>query len=157
ILVSNKTEQDFAGMRKLAFHFIFLGVAALAAAPAFGQAKPASKAPAPILPAKLGSWSATGGVPAATSSLPAEVARETGHSAESKSYSSGNKAVAVEVQRYADPSAAYEGYTAQLAIGMLPGDLKVASAVDRDRGRMLILVGNLVGDVRKPGDLSNGD
>jgi len=143
-------------MRKLASSLIFVAVAALAAPPAFAQSKSAQKEPASILPDKFAGWTTQPDY-ARASFLSADIARETGHSSEGRMYSSGSRTFGIEVQRYTDPSAAYESYTAQLAIGMFPGDLKVASAVDRDHGRMLILVGNLVADVRKPGELSNAD
>lgn len=116
-------------------------------------AAPASQ----LLPAQIGKWTAApeSGTPAP--SLAPDLTAETGQSAESRSYTSGTAKLSVTLQRYPDPSMAYEAYTAQLTVGMLPGDLKVPSAVDRSKASMLILIGNLVVDLRKPADISSAD
>jgi hypothetical protein len=110
-----------------------------------------------LLPAQIGKWTAIpeSGTPAA--SLPPDLVSETGQILESRTYTSGTAKLSVTVQKYPDPSMAYEAYTTQLSVGMLPGDLKVPSAVDRSKSSMLILIGNLVVDLRKPADISSAD
>ena len=112
-----------------------------------------------LLPGQIGQWTAvSGSAQTAPLGLPQGLASETSGSAESRTYSSGaSGSLNVVLQKYGDPSAAYEAYTAQLVVGMSPGDLKVPSAVDSHETEMLILVGNFVVDLRKPSDVSTAD
>lgn len=112
-----------------------------------------------LLPNQIGKWTATASAAQTASSLPQDLVAETAGTAESRTYSSSSGAGSLNIvlQKYADPSAAYEAYTAQLVVGMSPGDLKVPSAVDSKETRMLILVGNFVVDLRKPSDVSTAD
>lgn len=113
---------------------------------------------AQLLPDHLGKWTASSGAAPSAANLPPAVSMETSGTAEARTYTSGNTGtLTIQLQKYADPSAAYEAYTAQLAIGMSPGDLKVPSAVTDNETQMLILVGNFVVDLRKPSDVSTAD
>lgn len=116
---------------------------------------------AQLLPNQLGKWTASSGASQTVANLPQSVSSETSGTAESRTYSSGTSGksatLTIQLQKYADPSAAYEAYTAQLTIGMSPGDLKVPSGVTGDEAQMLILVGNFVVDLRKPSDVSTAD
>ena len=111
-----------------------------------------------LLPNRIGKWTAASGASQSSLNLPPPVSSETSGTAESRIYSSGNsEALTIQLQKYADPSAAYEAYTAQLEMGLNPGDLKVPSAVDTKETKMLILIGNFVVDLRKPSDVSRAD
>src|SRR5690349_24160585 len=100
-----------------------------------------------LLPNRIVKWTAASGASQSSVNLPPPVSSETSGTAESRTYSSGNaETLTIQLQKYADPSAAYEAYTAQLEMGLNPGDLKVPSAVDTKETKMLILIGNFVVD-----------
>jgi len=81
-----------------------------------------------------------------------ETGRTTGEFCE---YVSGSAKVDVSVQKYRDPSSAYEAYTALLSPEMQPTTLGGNSAVNRER--LFILLGNFVLDVRPPQAISTQD
>ena len=68
-----------------------------------------------------------------------ETGRTTGEFCE---YSSGSAKIDVSLQKYRDPTSAYEGYTAYLNPSMHPTALNRTSAVDGDR--MLVLLGSFI-------------
>jgi hypothetical protein len=82
--------------------------------------------------------------------------RELGAEApEATDYASGGKKVRAVLQKYKDPSAAYEAYALQLQPGMQPSDVRKYSAVAPDR--VLMLIGNLVLDVEHARNISTAD
>lgn len=109
-----------------------------------------------LLPHKLGSWTASPNTTSETSPLPPGVAKETGYSEETRDYTSGDKSIHVSLQKYRDPTSAYEGYTAQLNPGLQPSSLAITSAVSRGK-YILALVGNYILKVEKPTDVSATD
>lgn len=124
----------------------------------FGAAVCSAAPQTQLLPNQIGKWTAASGASQSSLNLPPPVSSETSGSAESRTYSAGNaEALTIQLQKYADPSAAYEAYTAQLEMGLNPGDLKVPSAVDTKETKMLILIGNFVVDLRKPSGVSRAD
>jgi hypothetical protein len=117
---------------------------------------PSAASAGQLLPETIGSWTA-GAPQAGTNGLPQELIAETRQTIEFRTYTSGKRTLNIALQSYPDPSLAYEAYTAQLTVGMLPGDLKVPSAVDRADSRMILLIGNLIVDLRKSSDVSSAD
>ncbi|HUL17478.1 MAG TPA: DUF6599 family protein [Terriglobales bacterium] len=111
------------------------------------------------LPEKVGSWTAastSSSISAVSAALPSDVAEETGFSEEARDYTAGTKKIHVELQKYRDPTSAYEGYTAQLNPGLQTSALAITSAVEKGK-YILMLVGNLVLKVEKPTDVSADD
>ena len=81
-----------------------------------------------------------------------ETGRTTGEFCE---YSSGSAKIDVGLQRYRDPTSAYEVYTAYLTPNMHPSTLDRTSAVDGDR--MLVLVGSFILTVSPTPAISTAD
>jgi len=111
------------------------------------------------LPDKIGSWTADSSsspISAGAAPIPSDVAKETGFSEEARDYTTGRKTIHVELQKYRDPTSAYEGYTAQLAPSLQTSALGITSAVEKGK-YILMLVGNLVLKVEKPTDVSADD
>ena len=93
-----------------------------------------------LLPKQFSSWRLTGCV-----SKPAHFAfgKEAGErDFSSCGFTSGDKAIGISVGRYQDSSGAFQVYTSQLRVGMVPTNLGQVSAFDRDG--VLILQGSLV-------------
>jgi hypothetical protein len=109
-----------------------------------------------LLPQKVGSWTVSSSTTTEASPLPAGVAKETGYSEEVRDYTSGDKSIHVVLQKYRDPTSAYEGYTAQLNPDLQPSSLAITSAVARGK-YILALVGNYILKVEKPTDVSASD
>ncbi len=137
-------------MRKL--HFIAGLSLALAAAPH-------SSAQQQRLPAHFASWS---GQPSpmwveteATSNY-LDLWKETGRTpGEFCEYSSESAKIEVDLQKYRDPSSAYEMYTALIRPEMHPSTLNRTSAVDGDR--LFVLVGSSILEVRPTPAISTAD
>src|SRR5258708_7226145 len=137
-------------MRKL--HFIAGLSLALAAAPH-------SSAQQQRLPAHFASWS---GQPSpmwveteATSNY-LDLWKETGRTpGEFCEYSSESAKIEVDLQKYRDPSSAYEMYTALIRPEMHPSTLNRTSAVDGDR--LFVLVGSSILEVRPTSAISTED
>jgi Family of unknown function (DUF6599) len=108
------------------------------------------------LPKTIGAWTAGPNTASEPAAIPASVAKETGLSQESRDYTAGGKTIHVELQKYRDPSSAYEGYTAQLNPALQTSALAITSAVDKGK-YILMLVGNVVLKVGKPTDVSAND
>jgi len=111
------------------------------------------------LPAQFSSWS---GQPAAEWVEPAtpqnyvKLWKETGRTnGEYREYTSGGAKVGVALEKYQDPSSAYEAYTAYIRPNMLPSTLNRTSAVDGDR--LFVLIGSFVLEVRPVQAISTGD
>jgi hypothetical protein len=137
-------------MRKTAFIAVFL--LALAAAPcSFAQQM--------ALPTHFGNWSGKPSqqwieteAPLNYLKLWKESGRTTGEYCE---YSSGTAKVDVSLEKYHDPSSAYEIYTALIHPEMHPSLLDRTSAVDGDR--LFVLVGNSILEVRPTPAISTAD
>jgi hypothetical protein len=137
-------------MRKI--HFICALLLALAAAPySFAQQQ--------ALLSQFGSWSCKPGVEDAESDRIAnfaDLAKETGlTNKESCDYFSGAAKIHVDLQKYHDPSSAYEMYTALIRPEMHPSTLGRTSAVDGDR--LFVLVGSYILSVRPTPAISTED
>ncbi len=93
------------------------------------------------LPEKFGSWSKNNCVDKPAASV---LFKEAGDNlgATSCQYSSGDKTLQVWVERFRDPSAAYEVYTSGLRPGMMASLVGTNAAVDKDQ--LWMLTGNLV-------------
>src|SRR6202171_1352908 len=73
--------------------------------------------------------------------------KETGRApGEFNQYTSGTARINVGLQKYRDPSSAYEIYTALIKPEMHPSTLNRTSAVDGDR--LIVLVGSSILEVR---------
>jgi len=126
-------------MRKLAFSlvlFFFVTPSLLRS-----QTPPqAWKAIPEILPERFGNWSK-----GTCASLPERVAlmAETGTQGwTSCQYSMGGQTIRISVQKFRDPTGAYEFYTAGLHPGMMPSLVGNNAALEQDR--LWMLTGNLV-------------
>ena len=124
-------------MRKL--NFIALAVLPLAAAPSIYAQQHS-------LPSQFGNWighpNAAGTEVTELANL-ASLSREAGLTGtDSFDYSSGASQIHVELQKYHDPSSAYEIYTALIRPDMHPSTLDMTSAVDGDK--LYVLLGNSI-------------
>jgi hypothetical protein len=81
-----------------------------------------------------------------------ETGRVTGEFCE---YSSGGTEIEVDLQKYRDPSSAYEMYTALIRPEMHPSTLDRTSAVDGDR--LFVLLGSFILQVRPTPAISTAD
>jgi hypothetical protein len=81
-----------------------------------------------------------------------ETGRTTGEFCE---YSSGNAKIDVALEKYRDPSSAYEAYTAYIRPAMQPSTLDRTSAVDGDR--LFVLLGSSILEVRPTQVISTSD
>src|SRR5260370_14922965 len=127
-------------MRKL--HFIAALSLVFAAAP-YSSAQQ-------VLPSHFGSWSDQPNpkwIESEAAPNYADLWRETGRMpAEFCQYTSGAAKIQVHLEKYRDPSSAYEMYTALIRPEMHPSTLNRTSAVDGDR--LFVLVGNSILEVR---------
>ena len=128
----------------------FFGAAALCLAESvtFGQS-------AEVLPKQFGRWN---GVPAnAPVAQPAaELQREIGEGTpEVSGYANGSKQIVAILEKFKDPSGAYEAYTLKLRPEMQPSDIRKLSAVAPDRA--LMLIGNFVLEVDQSKNISTAD
>ena len=82
--------------------------------------------------------------------------KESGRTAgESADYTAGTGKVTVALEKYSDPSSAYEAYTAMISPEMKPSELGKNTAVLG--GRLLALVGNFVLIAQPANDVSTED
>jgi hypothetical protein len=137
-------------MRKL--HFIAAVILALAAAPY-------SSAQKQVLPSQFGKWSDQPNpkwIETEASSNYADLWKETGHRPrEFCQYSSGDAKIIVDLDKFQDPSSAYEMYTALIRPDMHPSTLGRTSAVDGDR--LFVLIGDFILTVRPTPAISDAD
>src|SRR5258708_5413560 len=134
-------------MRKLRFITGFL--LALSAAPwAFAQGM--------VLPRHFSNWSGQPGPDSVETEKYATLWKETGRTpGEFNQYTSGAARINVGLQKYRDPSSAYEMYTALIRREMHPSTLNRTSAVDGDR--LIVLVGSSILQVRPTQAISTAD
>ena len=137
-------------MRKLYFIAVFLMALA---------ATPWASAQQQVLPAHFSNWS---GQPTPTwveTEAPlsyVNVWKETGRTmGEFCEYSSGGAKLDVALEKYRDPSSAYEAYTAYLRPTMQPSTLDRTSAVDGDR--LFVLLGSSILEARPTQAISTAD
>jgi hypothetical protein len=136
-------------MRKL--HFIAVGILTLAAAPY-------SSAQKQVLPRQFGSWTCNASAEMAFDKTAnfSELSKEAGLTgSESCDGVSGAAKLRVELQKYRDPSSAYEMYTALIRPDMHPSTLSRTSAVDGDR--LFALLGGFILQVRPAQAISDVD
>ncbi len=137
-------------MRKL--HFIAALLLALVAAPY-------SSAQQQVLPSHFGNWSDQPNPKWIETEAPSKYAdlwKETGRRPdEFCQYTSGDAKIKVDLQKYRDPSSAYEMYTALIRPDMHPSTLGRTSAVDGDR--FFALVGAFILEVRPTPAISDAD
>jgi hypothetical protein len=112
-----------------------------------------------VLPAHFSNWSGQPTAewveteaPLGNVNLWKETGRTTGEFCE---YSSGGAKIDVVLEKYRDPSNAYEAYTAYLRPTMQPSTLDRTSAVDGDR--LFVLLGNFILEVRPTQAISTAD
>jgi hypothetical protein len=137
-------------MRKL--RLIIVLSMALAAAPwAYAQRM--------VLPAHFSSWSGQPSLQAVETEAASNYVnlwKETGRTTgEFCRYASGGATVNVSLEKYRDPSSAYEVYTALISPEMLPSTLDKTSAVDGDR--LFVLLGSSILEVRPAPAISTAD
>lgn len=133
---------------------VLAGALLLAALPSRAQ-KPAGTAgdfPG-YLPRAFAGWTASQSE--AEESLSEPLRKELGATAEAADYSKGSKRIHVTLERFKDPSSAYEAYTASLHVGMEPTDVRPYTAVSGDN--MLLLIGDFLLRVNQVRNISAAD
>jgi hypothetical protein len=131
------------------FYLIAAFLLALAAAPySFAQQQK--------LPAHFANWSGQYSQDWVESSNYESLWKETGRTpGEFSQYTSGDARISVSLEKYRDPSSAYEMYTALIRPEMHPSMLDRTSAVDGDR--LLVLLGSFILQVRPTPAISTAD
>lgn len=136
-------------------HTLLLSVLALTLAGApycLAQSKPQG-----ILPDRFGSWSSTTS-PTKAKSLEQDAALSTEAGLEeslTRSYSNGSQNLNVSLERFHDPSGAYEAYTALLDTDLEPSTVGQLTAIGH--GRLIMLIGNFLVNVDQPQLASTAD
>ena len=134
-------------MRK--FRFITGFLLALSAAPW-------ASAQSMVLPSHFSNWSGQPSPDSVETENFANLWKETGRTpGEFSQYTSGTARINVGLQKYRDPSSAYEMYTALIRPEMHPSTLNRTSAVDGDR--LIVLVGSSILEVRPTQAISTAD
>jgi hypothetical protein len=132
--------------------FIAAVILALAAAPY-------SSAQQLVLPSHLGNWSGQPSPMWVETEAPlgfVEIWKETGRTTgEYCQYTSGGAKLNVSLEKYRDPSNAYEAYTALIRPEMHPSTLGRTSAVEGDR--LIALLGGFILEVRPTPAISDAD
>ena len=147
-MVSNK----LVGMRR---HTLLLSVLALALAGApYSLAQNTTQK---TLPDRFGSWvSATPPVKVKPAEQDAALLTEAGlEEFVTRSYSNGSQSLKVSLERFHDPSGAYEGYTALLDTDLEPSTVGQLTAIGH--GRLIMLIGNFLVIVEQPQLASTAD
>lgn len=114
-----------------------------------------------ILPEQLGSWTCKATDQSAARSEPAapnfaDIRKEAGATVtEACEYSATGNNVNAKLEKYRDPSGAYQAYTAYLNPNMLPSILGPGTAIDKDR--LIALEGNFVLSVQPTPNISAAD
>jgi hypothetical protein len=122
-------------------------------------ASPWASAQQTILPAHFGNWSGQPGPMWVETEAPSnyvDLWKETGRApGEYCQYSAGSAKLDVSLQKYKDPSSAYEMYTALIRPDMHPSTLGRTSAVDGDR--LFALLGAFILEIRPTPAISDAD
>ncbi len=122
-------------------------------------AAPYSSAQKQVLPTQFGSWSNQPNPKWIETEEPSNYAdlwKETGRrSREFCQYTFGDAKIFVDLEKYQDPSSAYEMYTALIRPDMHPSTLGRTSAVDGDR--LFALLGGFILEVRPTQAISDAD
>jgi hypothetical protein len=137
-------------MRKLCL-MVSVGLALAAA--------PWARAQQQVLPAHFGNWSGQPTQQWVETEAPlgyVNLWKETGRTrGEFCEYSSGGSKIDVALEKYRDPSSAYEAYTTYIRPAMQPSALDQTSAVDGDR--LFVLLGSSILEVRPTQAISTAD
>src|SRR5260370_5341519 len=133
-------------MRKYCLIFLLLLTAAIAAVPRL----PAQGALERVFPGQFARWKAVNSpIKIKSDEGRAQVFAESGMTDSiANEYSDGTQKVAVILRQFRDPSGAYEAYTAEFGPNMHPSMVGGPSAIDQER--LLLLLGNLILEVRPP-------
>lgn len=110
------------------------------------------------LPGHFGTWTGSPSFshPALdTSPFRQAIARETGETAESRTYTSAAAKITVTSRKFQDPSRAYEAYTATISSAMAPSGVAAYAVMDKDR--LVALLGNVILEVAPPQGISTAD
>lgn len=108
-----------------------------------------------ILPKQFASWNGTAAGTQAPK-LAQGLEQELGAGAtEASDYASSGKKIRATIEKYKDPSSAYEAYTLKLQPGMQPSDVRKYSAVAPDR--IVLLIGEYVLEVEQVKNISTAD
>jgi uncharacterized protein DUF6599 len=122
-------------------------------------AVPYSSAQQLLLPTHLGNWSGQPSPVWVETEAPlsfVEIWKETGRTTgEYCQYTNGGTKLDVSLEKYRDPSNAYEAYTALIRPEMHPSNLGRTSAVDGDR--LIALLGGFILELRPTADISDAD
>ena len=131
-------------------------IAALLLAPAVVTSASAQQT---VLPSHFGNWSGQPSPAWVETEAPSnyvELWKETGRGpGEFCEYTSGSAKLGVSLQKYRDPSSAYEMYTALIRPDMHPSTLGRTSAVDGDR--LFALLGDFILELRPTPAISDAD
>src|SRR5690242_13517573 len=130
----------------LLFGLLFVLALALAGAPqCFAQSTVKS-----TLPDRFGSWvSTTSPAKVKPAEQDAALLNEAGlEEWITRSYSSGSQSLHVSLERFHDPSGAYEAYTALLDTDLEPSTVGQMTAIGH--GRLVMLIGNFLVNVEQP-------
>ena len=133
-------------MRKYCLIFLLLLTAAVAAVPRL----PAQGELQQDFPGQFGRWTAANSpIKIKSDEGRAQVFAESGMTDSlANEYSDGTQKVGVILRQFRDPSGAYEAYTAEFGPNMHPSTVGGPSAIDQER--LLLLLGNLILEVRPP-------
>jgi uncharacterized protein DUF6599 len=137
----------------LLFSLLFVLALALAGAPHCHAQSTAKNA----LPDRFGSWmSATSPVKVKPAEQDAALLNEAGlEEWITRAYSSGSQSLHVSLERFHDPSGAYEAYTALLDTDLEPSTVGKLTAIGH--GRLFMLIGNFLVNVDQPQLASTAD
>jgi hypothetical protein len=128
-------------------------VLALASAPySFAQTAPQN-----ALPNRFGNWTSAGS-PAKVKPVEQDAALLNEAGLEdwiTRAYSSGSQTLHVSLERFHDPSGAYEAYTALLDTDLEPSTVGQLTAIGQ--GRLIMLIGNFLVNVEQPQLASTAD
>src|SRR6202165_2327696 len=120
------------------------------------SAAPWASAQSMVLPSHFSNWSGQPSADSVETENFANLWKETGRTpGEFSQYTSGTARINVGLQKYRDPSSAYEMYTALIRPEMHPSTLNRTSAVDGDR--LIVLVGSSILEVRPTQAISTAD
>ncbi|HEV1994178.1 MAG TPA: DUF6599 family protein [Candidatus Acidoferrum sp.] len=135
-------------MRKYCLIFLSFLAAAMAASPRLTAQGALERA----FPERFGRWKAVNSpIKIKSEEGQAQVFAESGLTDSlAGEYSDGTQKVGVILRQFGDPSGAYEAYTAEFGPDMHPSTVGGPSAIDRER--LLLLLGNLILEVRPPED-----